>query len=60
MKRRGGPCEEVPLTEEAQEMLGPRWEDARPFIPHQPQEYVGVQPLDAEVTYWALTDDSLF
>lgn len=59
MRSRGGRTEEVPLTEEAQEMLGPRWVDARVFIP-RPADELPYPTYEATVTYWALTDDSLF
>lgn len=58
MRSRGGRTENVPLTEEAQELLGPRWADVPVFIPHPADE----PRFEAEVTYWATwdPDDSLY
>lgn len=57
MRTRGG-TEDVPLTEEAQQMLGPRWADAAVFIP-RPADEDERFTREALVTYWALDDDTL-
>lgn len=59
MRTRGG-TEDVALTEEAQQMLGPRWADALPYVPRPADEWEIPPQRSAEVTHWALTDDSLF